>query len=205
MPLRAGTGAAMILITHDLGLVAESADRIAVMYGGRIVEQGDIETVFRDPRHPYTAGLLASRPRIDGRRTESFDSWAGPELWRAPRRVRVSSPCGLCGRATSHGIFAAFRADRRKPSRRMPLRRGDARLGQARCGVAIEPLPGGPASVASVTLRVETLNKELTFGRGEDGAPTALLPSPAVPSTSVRARRSVWSASSAAASPPSAG
>src|ERR1700754_4804386 len=56
---RARTGAAMILITHDLGLVAEAANRIAVMYGGRIVEQSAVETVFHNPRHPYTVGLLA--------------------------------------------------------------------------------------------------------------------------------------------------
>jgi oligopeptide/dipeptide ABC transporter ATP-binding protein len=62
---RERTRAAMILVTHDLGLVAESADRVAVMYGGRIVELGGVEDVFARPCHPYTAGLLASRPRLD--------------------------------------------------------------------------------------------------------------------------------------------
>ncbi|MFC7624256.1 ABC transporter ATP-binding protein [Microlunatus sp. GCM10028923] len=67
---REATGAAMIMITHDLGLVAQVADRIAVMYAGRIVEQGTVWDLFDDPRHPYSAGLLASlltRQRI-GRR-----------------------------------------------------------------------------------------------------------------------------------------
>jgi peptide/nickel transport system ATP-binding protein len=61
------TGAAVILITHDLGVVAEVADRVAVMYGGRIVETGTVADIFKRPRHPYTVGLLRSIPRIDGR------------------------------------------------------------------------------------------------------------------------------------------
>ncbi len=63
---REETGAAVILITHDLGVVAETAHRVAVMYGGRIVETGPVEEIFRRPRHPYTAALLRSLPRIDG-------------------------------------------------------------------------------------------------------------------------------------------
>jgi oligopeptide/dipeptide ABC transporter ATP-binding protein len=59
------TGAATLLITHDLGVIAELADRVLVMYAGRIVERGDVRTIFAAPRHPYTAGLLASLPRLD--------------------------------------------------------------------------------------------------------------------------------------------
>ena len=59
------TNAATILITHDLGLIAEMADRVVVMYGGRVVEVGDVFTIFHDPRHPYTLGLMASLPRLD--------------------------------------------------------------------------------------------------------------------------------------------
>jgi peptide/nickel transport system ATP-binding protein len=62
---QAETGAAVILITHDLGVVAETADRVAVMYGGRIVETGDVAGIFHAPRHPYTVGLLQSLPRLD--------------------------------------------------------------------------------------------------------------------------------------------
>ena len=62
------TGAATILITHDLGLIAEMADRVVVMYGGRVVEVGDVFTIFHDPRHPYTLGLMASLPRLDTER-----------------------------------------------------------------------------------------------------------------------------------------
>ena len=62
---QAETGAAVILITHDLGVVAETADRVAVMYGGRIVETGDVGAIFARPLHPYTVGLLQSLPRVD--------------------------------------------------------------------------------------------------------------------------------------------
>jgi len=55
-------GLALLLITHDLGIVAEMADRVAVMYAGRIVEQAPVEALFNDPRHPYTRGLLESTP-----------------------------------------------------------------------------------------------------------------------------------------------
>jgi oligopeptide/dipeptide ABC transporter ATP-binding protein len=60
--LRDRLGLALLLITHDLGIVAEMADRVAVMYAGRIVEQGAVRDIFRDARHPYTRGLLASIP-----------------------------------------------------------------------------------------------------------------------------------------------
>ena len=62
---QADTGAAVILITHDLGVIAEVAHRVAVMYGGRIVETGRVEEIFKRPKHPYTVGLLKSLPRID--------------------------------------------------------------------------------------------------------------------------------------------
>ena len=57
----------LVLITHDLGVVAEVADRVAVMYAGRIVETGDIVSVFGDPAMPYTVGLMNSVPRVDQR------------------------------------------------------------------------------------------------------------------------------------------
>ncbi|MGH8950385.1 MAG: ABC transporter ATP-binding protein [Acidimicrobiia bacterium] len=60
------TGAATIMITHDLGVVAEMADRIAVMYGGKVVETGTVEEIYHSPRHPYTLGLMMSLPRITG-------------------------------------------------------------------------------------------------------------------------------------------
>lgn len=59
------TGASMIIITHDLGVIAELADRVIVMYGGRIVETGDVGAIFAEPSHPYTVGLLGSLPRLE--------------------------------------------------------------------------------------------------------------------------------------------
>jgi oligopeptide/dipeptide ABC transporter ATP-binding protein len=66
--LKRTTGAAILLITHDLGVVAQMADDVAVMYAGRIVEQANVRALFARPAHPYTAALLAARPRLDGDR-----------------------------------------------------------------------------------------------------------------------------------------
>jgi peptide/nickel transport system ATP-binding protein len=63
--LRKETGTAIILITHDLGVVAELADEVAVMYAGRIVERASVAKLFAEPQHPYTVGLLGSIPRLD--------------------------------------------------------------------------------------------------------------------------------------------
>jgi len=62
--LRRERGLAVLLITHDLGVVAEMADRVAVMYTGRVVEKAPVADLFHDPRHPYTVGLMTSRPQI---------------------------------------------------------------------------------------------------------------------------------------------
>jgi oligopeptide/dipeptide ABC transporter ATP-binding protein len=62
--LRERLGMAVVLITHDLGVVAEVCDRVLVMYAGQIVEEGPVDAIFRDPRHPYTAGLLQAIPRL---------------------------------------------------------------------------------------------------------------------------------------------
>ncbi|MBL8337454.1 MAG: ABC transporter ATP-binding protein [Rhodoferax sp.] len=82
------TGAAVILITHDLGVVAEVADRVAVMYGGRIVESGPVAEIFRRPRHPYTVGLLRSIPRIDG-----ADARLVPIIGQPPTPARLPGGC----------------------------------------------------------------------------------------------------------------
>jgi peptide/nickel transport system ATP-binding protein len=62
--LKARIGAAIVLITHDLGVVAEMAERVVVMYAGRKVEEAPVEALFGAPKHPYTAGLLASVPKL---------------------------------------------------------------------------------------------------------------------------------------------
>jgi peptide/nickel transport system ATP-binding protein len=67
--LQRETGTAIILITHDLGVVAEVADDVVVMYAGRVVEQAPVATLFEAPQHPYTVGLLGSIPRLDAQRS----------------------------------------------------------------------------------------------------------------------------------------
>jgi len=95
---RARTGAAMILIAHDLGLVAEAANRVAVMYSGRIVEESSVDNVFRHSRHPYTAGLLASLPRIDRRHAQLY-SIPGQvtDMRNRPTGCSFHPRCGLGG------------------------------------------------------------------------------------------------------------
>ena len=85
--LRKDLGMAIIMITHDLGVVAGIADRINVMYAGYIVETGTVDEIFRNPRHPYTLGLLKSIPRLDEPRKEQLVPIEGlpPDLVAAPR------------------------------------------------------------------------------------------------------------------------
>ena len=88
--LAADHGTAVILITHDLGVVAETCDRAAVMYCGRIIEQGPVDALFEQPRHPYTAGLLASVPRIRPDRLPRLPTIPGivPDLLDLPDGCR---------------------------------------------------------------------------------------------------------------------
>ena len=87
---QADTGAAVILITHDLGVIAEVAHRVAVMYGGRIVETGPVEEIFARPRHPYTVGLLRSLPRLD-----TVDSRLVPIAGQPPTPTRLPAGCSF--------------------------------------------------------------------------------------------------------------
>jgi len=89
-------GMAMLLITHDLGVVAEVAHRVAVMYAGQIVETGTAEEIFTDPGHPYTRGLLASLPRVgDRKRRLQPIPGALPSPLRWPRGCRFHDRCPL--------------------------------------------------------------------------------------------------------------
>jgi oligopeptide/dipeptide ABC transporter ATP-binding protein len=92
--LRDRTGTAVIFITHDLGVVAEMCDRVAVMYAGEIVEQSDMATLFRQPLHPYTRGLLGSIPVV-GEVKESLAVIPGsvPNLVDLPKGCRFAPRC----------------------------------------------------------------------------------------------------------------
>jgi oligopeptide/dipeptide ABC transporter ATP-binding protein len=82
------TDAATILITHDLGIVAEMCDRVLVMYAGHIVESGDVATIFRSPRHPYTIGLMNSLPKL----TED-EEWLEPITGAPPSLINLPAGC----------------------------------------------------------------------------------------------------------------
>ena len=92
--LRTQTGTSVILITHDLGVIAEMADRVAVMYAGRIVEQADVNTLFFQPRHPYTQGLIASVPVL-GQIKDELATIPGnvPNLVDLPPGCQFASRC----------------------------------------------------------------------------------------------------------------
>ncbi len=92
--LRRETGTAIILITHDLGVVAEMADDVAVMYAGQIVERAPVAALFARPEHPYTVGLLGSIPRLDEKR-ERLPSIEGrvPDMTRPPAGCRFAARC----------------------------------------------------------------------------------------------------------------
>jgi oligopeptide/dipeptide ABC transporter ATP-binding protein len=92
--LRSQLGTSVILITHDLGVIAEMADRVAVMYAGRIVEQADVKLLFAEPLHPYTQGLIASIP-ILGQVKEVLDVIEGsvPNLINLPEGCQFAPRC----------------------------------------------------------------------------------------------------------------
>jgi oligopeptide/dipeptide ABC transporter ATP-binding protein len=93
--LREELGTGVLLITHDMGVVAGQADRVLVMYAGRIVEEGPTERVFYETRHRYTEALLASIPRLETSKSESLPSIGGqpPDLARPPAACRFAPRC----------------------------------------------------------------------------------------------------------------
>jgi len=94
--LTAEFGTALIIITHDLGVVAGLADRMMVMYAGRLVETGTVDELFYDPRHPYTLGLLNSTPNVE-EKSERLNSISGapPNLERLPRGCAFHPRCAF--------------------------------------------------------------------------------------------------------------
>ncbi|MBS1678469.1 MAG: ABC transporter ATP-binding protein [Actinobacteria bacterium] len=93
--LNRSRGLATILITHDLGVVAEVADRVLVMYAGKVVEQGTLDDIFYDPQHPYTWGLLGSLTRLDQPRPHRLPQISGspPSLLRLPKGCAFRPRC----------------------------------------------------------------------------------------------------------------
>jgi oligopeptide/dipeptide ABC transporter ATP-binding protein len=91
--MKAAFDLSLLLITHDLGVIAETADRVAVMYAGRIVENGPVREIFREPQHPYTRGLLASIPGgRPGERLRAIDG-SVPTLGELPSGCAFNPRC----------------------------------------------------------------------------------------------------------------
>ncbi|MFM7610202.1 MAG: oligopeptide/dipeptide ABC transporter ATP-binding protein, partial [Alphaproteobacteria bacterium] len=94
--LRRQLGMALVLISHDLGVVAEACDRVAVMYAGRIVEEAPVARLFSAAAHPYTQGLLGALPPMDGPRRRLAAIPGGvPEPWAMPPGCAFAPRCGF--------------------------------------------------------------------------------------------------------------
>jgi len=140
--LRSETGAGIILVTHDLGVVADIADRVIVMYAGRVVEQGTLDEIFYDPQHPYTWGLLGSIPRVDRDRSQRLPAIPGlppsllappPGCHFRPRCPHVFDRCTEVPELTSRLPEAQLHLDRcwLEPERKRKLRQVEDQIGLA--------------------------------------------------------------------------
>jgi oligopeptide/dipeptide ABC transporter ATP-binding protein len=178
--LRARLGMAVILITHDLGVVAEVCDRVVVMYAGQVVEQGSVAQIFTDPRHPYTEGLLRAVPRL-GRKLERLAVIPGtvpsPAAWPLGCRFHTRCPYGwdLCVR--EQPPLLQVRGDASRFARCWLEEHPDRRAEMRARGVYTDGRLEAPA---------ERYHRELA-ARGEapppesaplEGTPEALLPEP---------------------------
>ena len=162
------TGAAMLLITHDLGVIAGQADRVLVMYAGRVVEAGTVEEIFYAPRMPYTLGLLGSQPRLDVRSQRLHPiSGAPPSALNLPPGCPFAPRCPLAAPICEAEEPAAGGDRYRRASVGLPLARPAGRPG-ARGPVPpclsghriVNPPPGTPPPV----LEVRNLVKHFPVG-----------------------------------------
>jgi peptide/nickel transport system ATP-binding protein len=104
-------GMSVLLITHDLGVIAEMCDRVAVMYAGRVVEQGSVMDIFDRPAHPYTRGLLASRPRMS-----AGDEWLSTIEGTVPGVGQLPAGCSFAPRCPHAGAACQSRPELREVS-----------------------------------------------------------------------------------------
>ncbi|AYY11818.1 ABC transporter ATP-binding protein [Actinobacteria bacterium YIM 96077] len=128
--LRSELGMALVLITHDMSLVEEICDSVMVMYAGRVVEQGSVRDVIREPRHPYTRELMRSTPRLDRPTRERLPAIAGkpPDVTSRPDGCRFHPRCPLT-------------MDRCRTDEPALVDRGTDTPHHAACWAAAEPLP----------------------------------------------------------------
>jgi oligopeptide/dipeptide ABC transporter ATP-binding protein len=95
--LKSETGASILFITHDLGVIAEMAQKVAVMYAGKVMEEADVDTLFSEPKHPYTIGLMGSIPVPGEEKKErrlSTIPGVVPSLFQLPEGCLFSERCG---------------------------------------------------------------------------------------------------------------
>lgn len=111
--IKSHRGTAIMLITHDLGVVANLADRVAVMYAGKIVECGSVQDIFYKPAHPYTQALLRSLPTVNSERTDDLVSIPGtpPDLFAPPNGCEFASRCEHCMKLCKHNVPPKFTVD----------------------------------------------------------------------------------------------
>ena len=229
--LRDELGTAIVLITHDLGVVAEMCDRVAVMYAGEIVEETDVTSLFRDPKHPYTRGLIGSIPVVGAavRRARRHPGQR-PEPHRPAGRLPVRAALPGSRRGQPHdrrgapprpaarvarprrALLALPRRVRRAHPRGAAGARGPQvrRMSAAEAPVAAGPAGGAaPAPRGGPGHRSSRSSTSSSTSRSRPGSSSARAPgsgpSTTSASRSARARRSAWWASPAAARRPSAG
>ena len=171
--LQRDTGMGLILITHDLGVVNEVADRVAVMYAGKIVETGTVDDVFTQPAHPYTLGLMNSIPQV-----EAKGGRLNPIVGQPPNLAAIPSGCPFhprCPRARTGAAAAARPRLRRRraaaapgrprPRGRLPLQRGGPRcLTPSTSQAAQRPRPS--VSAGEPLLEVSGLKKHFPLTQG---------------------------------------
>ena len=111
--IRKDLNTAIILITHDLGVVASLADRISVMYAGKVVETGTAKDIFYNPSHPYTKALLSSLPKHDTNKEDVLTSIPGtpPDLLNPPAGCAFASRCERCMKICKQKQPPVFKVD----------------------------------------------------------------------------------------------
>jgi oligopeptide/dipeptide ABC transporter ATP-binding protein len=173
--LQRETGTAIVLITHDLGVVAEMCDRVAVMYAGEIVEQADVTTLFREPRHPYTQGLIGSIP-VMGVVREELSTIPGT----VPNLINLPAGCRFAPRCLAREPFGVDEIAQTRHPELLPLA-GAPSGHEVRCWIYHEldgrstgkPGPTPPAEAAlpaGVLMPAPTLPEEILVPETEEPA-----------------------------------
>ena len=141
----------MLIITHNLGVVARYADRVNVMYAGRIIERGTARELYANPRHPYTLGLLRSVPRLDEPRRARLAPIEGqpPDLTRLPRGCAFSPRCAFRVERCAVGGAAAARRSARPATSSACWEAERLVMEQSRDASAREPTPARSATSCS--------------------------------------------------------